>query len=171
MDTVNVAKIIGTILAAALSIAAVVAIIGVAYAQFKKAFRNERVEAINSADTLAEFWHKQADEYKDAMALKDEKYTEQINKLTRELGEVRGELNAAKASNERLEKIFQGRDPEMQEFMRFMIQAVKDQAETHQKIVKVLDDIHNMSKSNHSLLEDESKVKIEGKLVKTPVSK
>lgn len=127
---------------------------------FKKGGREEKDDIITSSEKLTEFFKSQSEGYKIMMEAKDEKwrvelkekdekYRIEVQSLTREVGELKGQLNAEKATNERLEKIFQNRSPEMEEFMKFMVQAVKDQTESHQKIVEVLFDIHKMAKDEH----------------------
>lgn len=132
--------------------------IGFLVYSFKKSTRDESKAVTESADTIADFWKNQANEYKTMMATKDEKYTSQINELTTQVGELRGQLNAEKATNERLEKIFQNRNPEMEEFIRYMVQAVQNINEVHTSMVKVLSDIHAMSTSNHEMLAKELKI-------------
>lgn len=129
---------------------------GYLWSQAKKGSRVEKSEVISSAEGSKVFWKEQSEDYKEMMRVKDEKndatvkeLTIQINALTREVGELRGQLNAEKTQNEKLEKIFQGRSPEMEEFMKFMIQATKDQAESHKKIVEVLEKVHTFAEMEH----------------------
>lgn len=186
----DIAKWVGGSLTA---LAAITALIGVAYAQFRKGSRDESNAVVTSADNISEFWHKQADEYKAMMAVKEEsfqkqfsdsteRYQKQISELTEKVGVLTGKLANSTEYADKLEKIFQGRNPEMEAFMKFMVQssneqgelmrqAVKDATESHTQIITVLKDIHDMSASNHQILDarkdsGKKEVIIEGTLEK-----
>lgn len=122
----------------------------------RKKERDEKTEVVSSADQVSMFWKDQANEYKEMMKIRDEKndgkvkdLTSEVNLLTKEVGELRGQLNAEKTQNERYEKIFQGRSPEQEEFMKFMIQATKDQAESHKGIMEVLNKVYKFAEMEH----------------------
>lgn len=163
MTIIQILQIIGLVIGALAGLAGVAALLGVAWSQFNKGNRTEKNEVVNSADTIADFWKKQADDYKEMMKVKDDKNSTLINELTRKVGELTGQLTAEKAQNERYEKIFQGRNPEMDTFMKFMIQASKDQSESTREIVRVLGEIHSMASSTHEIVDARKlPVKIEG---------
>ncbi len=139
---------------------------------FKKSGREERLAVVDSADNIAEFWKKQAEEYKSMMVLKEEKTSKQINELTREVGELKGQLNSEKAQNERLERIFQNRNPEMESFMKAVVSDIQNHESFHKVMInmlesmtQVLGDIHKTSSSNSAMLNSRGQsVKLEGKL-------
>lgn len=139
--------------------------IGLLFNMFKKKPRDENNEIITSATNQMEFWKKQHEEEKEIGKIKEEKYTtrvdeitkdftSQINLLSREVGELKGQLNAEKAQNERLEKIFQNRDPETQKFMEYMVKAMENQD-------KMLNEIYKLTKS-----EQDRELKVTSTIVK-----
>ena len=60
------------------------------------------------------------------------------------MGELRGQLNAERAQNERLEKIFQNRDPETQKFYELVVRAIESQQVANQEFLKTLNEIHKI---------------------------
>jgi len=99
------------------------------YSQFGKGKREEKDDIVSSADKLTQFWKDQAEGYKAMMAEKDRSNDDKIQKLTREVGELRGQLTEKTTSYEKLEKIFQNRNPEMESFMKTIL-AVAEQSQT-----------------------------------------
>lgn len=94
------------------------------------------------SNKLTAFWKDQADGYKLMIAEKDRTNDDKFQALHKEIGELRGQLNAEQALNERLEKIFQNRNPEMDNFMKSM-------SENMVEVSRVLKEIHTMSKMEH----------------------
>lgn len=119
--------------------------VGFLASRFKKGSTEEKIDVISSADQLTSFWREQVDGYKVVVA----ELTEKIRVLTGEVGELRGQLTAEKKQSEMLEKIFQNRDPETQKFMEHVMQSIKDQAGVNTEIVRILKEIHQMSKEEH----------------------
>jgi ABC-type transporter Mla subunit MlaD len=129
---------------------------GYLISQFKKGSKAENNAVISSADQLAGFWKEQVEGFRDVikdLTAKLEKqkddHTIEMKQILSELGEVKGQLTAERAQNERLEKIFQNRDPETKKFMEIMIQFIKDQAQVNSEIVRVLSEIHNYAQQEH----------------------
>lgn len=118
--------------------------IGYVISSFKKGGRQERSDVISSAETFAKFWQEQAEGYKSMMESKDIKYTDQINALSREVGELKGQLNAETQQKKEYLDILQNRDPETKKFMEFMVQATTTQAAINQEIIETLKEIHKM---------------------------
>lgn len=146
---------------------------------YTKAGRQERKDVTDSADTIADFWKKQAEELKVILQTKDiefnekiqaltKEFNEKIQNLTKELGEITGQLNAEKTQNEKLEKIFQNRNPEMETFMKYMVAASERHDETHKKMIQILTDLHQTSTANHEIFEAEKDkdLKIESTITK-----
>lgn len=177
----NVNDIIKLILAVGGAITLIASGLGVFIYSYRKSGRQERKDVTDSADTISEFWKKQAEELKLILQTKDVEYNAQLTKVTKEFNEkiqeltkqvgiLTGQLTSEKAANDRFEKIFQGRNPEMEAFMKFMIQAAKDSQESHEQIVKVLTDLHKTSTSNHDILDSRTKkVELSGEMKTTPV--
>jgi hypothetical protein len=113
--------------------------------RFSKGSSEEKTDVISSADQLTSFWKEQVDGYKTVVS----ELTEKIRVLTGEIGELRGQLQSEKKQTEMLERIFQNRDPDSQKFMEHVMQSIKDQAGVNTEIVRILKEIHNMSKEEH----------------------
>lgn len=111
--------------------------------------KSDKIEEITFADGAAKFWKDQAEGYKVMMAEKDKSNDEKYIQLTKELAEIRGQLIEKEKQNKEYLAILQDRDPETKEFMKFMIQATKNQTESHKEIVSILREIHTMSKAEH----------------------
>lgn len=107
--------------------------------------QEESRDLISSNDQIKEFYKNQNDDLKKI----NTELSNKIEILTREVGEIRGQLTAEIRQKEEYLKILQNRDPETKKFMEHMIKAVADQAETHREIVRVLGEIHTMSKAEH----------------------
>lgn len=127
-------------------------IIGIAYSQFFKGKSKGEAEILSSSEETKKFWKDQAQDYKTMMEERErvnvaraDALTKQINELTKEVGELKGRLISEQTMRERLEQIFQNRDPETQKFMELMIQSSKDQAEAHKEMIRVLGEIHSMA--------------------------
>lgn len=102
-------------------------------------------------------------------------FKEALDNATKELKDAREENVKLKTINEQLIKvneqylsILQNRNPEMDTFMQTMIQAAKEGAESHKKIVEVLKEMQSMSASNHEILakEQNKDLKIEATVSK-----
>lgn len=93
-------------------------------------------DILASAEQLTQFWKEQAEGYKLMMQEKEEKMQTQIHELTKQVGELRGQLNEKTTQYEKLERIFQSRDPEQVEFRKTMLlvaeQSQKFMADTYQ---------------------------------------
>jgi len=178
MTTMEIAQIAG---GAVISLGIFAGGVGYLMQAYKKSGREERKDVTDSADTISEFWKKQAEELKLILQTKDTEFNAQLAKTTKEFNEkiqdlvkqvgiLTGQLTAEKAANDRFEKIFQGRNPEMEEFMKFMVQSAKESQETHEKIIEVLTDLHKTSSSNHAILDSRKQsVEISGEMKSSPV--
>ncbi len=114
----------------------------VAFAQLKKGNR------VESSD-IVKFYKDKMEEYKEMSDTLRKDYTAKHEQLIKEVAEVRGELNAEKKLREQYEAILKDKNPETENFMKYMVQATKDQSESHREIVRVLSEIHAMSKAEH----------------------
>lgn len=175
MIVTNIFTIIGVVGGGLLTLAAVAALVGVAVSQYRKGSREEKTDVVSSAEKLTNFWKEQSEGYKIMMEEKDKRYQEQINELTKQVGELRGQLNEKVAQAERYEKIFQGRNPEQEAFMKTML-AVAQQSQTFMEaqgkrdemIQLSLQEIASFMKTINQHLEEDKKkeVKLEGVLTK-----
>lgn len=121
---------------------------GYLYSRFiggTKEQKAESVDLIASNDTIKQFYKEQNDDLKEINKALGEK----VEVLTREVGEIRGQLNAETKQKADYLAILQNRNPEMQKFMEIMIQAVKDQtqvninfAENQKEMINILSEIH-----------------------------
>lgn len=116
--------------------------IGYLYHVIVKNTRDEKSAVMNSAETLAKFWENQAEGYKTAIAEKDKLNAQKFEQLNKEMGELRGQLNAESALKKEYLAILQNRDPQMQEFIKAMMQSATDQSKINTEIVRVLGEIH-----------------------------
>lgn len=149
--------IIEFVLGTILSLGVLTGGIGYLVSQYKKGGKLQEEEVVSSADKLTQFWKDQADGYKEMMETKDKTNSEQINSLSTQVGELRGQLTAALNQNEELKKIFQGRSPEMEQFMKSMVQANTDQMENQKKMTIALDKILGTVLESNKLLKEEAK--------------
>lgn len=124
--------------------------IGYLISQFKTGTRQANNDIVSSSNEIITFYKTENDNLKIIMTEKDKSNDEKFRQLTAEIGELRGQLNSEKANNERLEKIFQNRDPDTQKFQESMIQFVNDQSAVHVKIVQVLSEIHSLAIDEHN---------------------
>lgn len=92
--------------------------LGYLISSYKKGTRAENSEVVSSAENLTNFWKEQADGYKVMMAEKDASWNDRFEKMSREMGELQGQLIAEKKQTERLEAIFKDRNPETEQFMK-----------------------------------------------------
>ncbi len=123
-----------------------------------KEAKAESTDLISDSEKIKNFYKEQNEELK----VINKTLGDKVEALTREVGEIRGQLNAETKQKADILAILQGRDPETKKFMEFMVQAVKDQTESHQKIVDVLSEIHKMAKDEH-----ERDFKVEATVTKT----
>ncbi len=123
--------------------------IGYLISTFRKGSAEQKSDVISSSEQLSSFWKEQADGYKLMMAEKDRVYTDKLEKLTVEVGQIRGQLIEKEKQSAIYLEILQNRDPETKKFMELMIQAVKDQAESHSGIMKTLSEVHTMASMQH----------------------
>ncbi len=119
--------------------------IGFLFSKFQKGNKEDKADALTSADQLTNFWKEQVEGFK--LIIADQ--TEKIRILTGEVGELRGQLVAEKKQNEMAREILQNRDPETKRFMEHMVQSIKDHSETHKEIIRILGEIHSMSIAEH----------------------
>lgn len=118
--------------------------IGYLVNSFRSGSKQEKGDVISSAEQLSQFWKDQAEGYKVMMEAKDIKNAEQINKLTGEVGELKGQLNAETAQKKEYLAILQNRDPETKKFMEFMIEATTTQTAINKETISILKEIHQM---------------------------
>lgn len=129
---------------------------GYLISQFKSGSSEQKKDVLSSASEATNFWKEQADSFKamavqekEAAAIKDKDWNIKFTELSREVGEIKGQLFEKEKQAQQYLEILQNRDPEMKQFMQYMVQSVKDQTESQQKIVEVLNDIHVMTKAEH----------------------
>jgi len=117
--------------------------VGLAINAFRKRPRDEKNEVVNSANTIMEFWKNQAEQYKLIIDEKDRTHNEKITDLTRQVGELRGQLNAETSQKKEYLAILQNRDPETKKFMEHMVNATENQDKILAEIFKMVKDEHD----------------------------
>lgn len=134
--------------------------IGLLVQMFRKKPRDEKNEVLNSANTIMDFWKNQAEQYKVISDEKDKTYNEKITSLTkqftdqiailsREVGELKGQLTSETAQKKEYLAILQNRDPETKKFMEFMLKAQENHDEAHKEMMRILGEIHTYAKEEH----------------------
>lgn len=156
MDFTLYFKILLSIAAALGSAGLLIGGTGYVISIFKKGSKQKDSDVLSSADQLSSFWKEQVEGFKTIIAELTSKLEKQkddhnieMKKLIDELGQVKGQLNAeTKAKSEYLD-ILQNRDPETKKFMEYMIKAVENQSSINAEIVRVLGEIHSMTKAEN----------------------
>lgn len=123
--------------------------LGYFISSFRKGSTQEKDSLISSSEQLNQFYKDQAEGYKIMMETKDTKNAESINDLSRQVGELRGQLNAETQQKKEYLEILQNRDPETKKFMEFMIASVTSQSAINQEIVKMIKEIYQMITDEH----------------------
>ncbi len=136
--------------------------IGYLVSSFKKGSKKEKDDVISSAETLTKFWQEQAEGYKLMNSQREAEWNDKFQAMSREIGELRGELNAESKQKKEYLDILQNRDPESKKFMEMMINAAEKQSEVNKEVVRVLGEIHAMTKEEH-----DREVHIEATVTKT----
>lgn len=120
---------------------------GVGYlaSSFKKGSTQKDHEIISNAEQITKFYKDQAETYKNMLADKETAWNEEkkewnvkFNELTKEVGTINGKLAEKEKQAEQYLAILQNRDPETKEFNKFVIQAVKDSSQMHERMMEVL---------------------------------
>lgn len=125
--------------------------------KYSKGRKDTKNEEVSSADTLKDFWKKQADDYKQALDEERRNNKAEIEKITsgfhiqfqdlkERFGVLKGQYEAEKTQREKAEEILKGRDPETKQFMETMLKATKDHDESHKKITEALNSLLSMAK-------------------------
>lgn len=141
--------------------------LGFLLSRFSKGKKEERQDIVQSSEQLTQFWKDQADGFKEMLETKTTELNAKINDLSREVGELRGQLNAEKKANEKLEMIFQNRDPQTQEFMKLLTasavkadefrlnyeQDEKKKLSMWAEIASTLKEIHKLTLENNQILD------------------
>ncbi len=132
---------------------------GALRASFRKGAKEEKQEVMGSSQEIINFWKGQAENLQTILDRKEQDWNEKFQGLTREMGELRGQLNAERAQNDRLEKIFQNRDPETQKFMELVMKAIENQQMANQEFLKTLKEIHELvAQENNREMKVEAKI-------------
>lgn len=135
--------------------------IGYFVQSFRKGSRSEKSEVVSSSQEIINFWKSNSENLQIILDRKETEWNGKFQALTKELGELKGQLNAEKAQNDRLEKIFQNRNPESDDFMKFMVEAARQQQAVNQDILRILQEIHSLSIEEHN-----REMKVETKISK-----
>lgn len=110
-----------------------------------KEVKNESVDLIRDNDAIKQFYKEQNDDLKEINKVLGLK----VESLIREVGELKGQLNAEMAQRKEYQLILENRDPETKKFMDHMVQSIRDHSETHKEIIRVLSEIHAMTKAEY----------------------
>lgn len=103
----------------------------------------------NGGSTLTAFYKEQAEGYKVMMSEKDKSNDDKFQKMTAEIGEIRGQLIEKEKQNKEYLDIINNRDPGTQKFQELLTKACTDQTEVNREVVKVLKEIHELALQEH----------------------
>lgn len=125
--------------------------LGYLISQFREGGAKQKADVVSSADQLSSFWKEQADGYKamaqqekEAATIKEKEWNTKFNELSREVGEIKGQLVEKEKQAAQYLEILQNRDPETKRFMELVIGAIDGQSVVNKEIVRVLSEIHSM---------------------------
>lgn len=122
---------------------------GYLLSKFKDGTKESQAEGrdiISSNEQIKQFFKDQNEDYKTIIKEQGSK----IELLTREVGEIRGQLTAESKIKEQYLAILQNRDPETKQFMEIMLKFVETQTETNKNIVKALQGINDTNAAEHN---------------------
>lgn len=137
--------------------------VGYLIKSFKKGTKEEKGEIISTSEQVVNFWKSQAENLQLMLERKEKDWNEKFQGMSREMGELRGQLTAEKVQNDRLEKIFQNRNPEQEKFMELVVTAINNQNTVNAEVVRILGDIHGMAVEEHN-----RETKVETVITRTP---
>ncbi len=146
--TNNTLQIILTVMGILTSLGLLAGGIGYLYSKLKSGAKEARAEStdlVTSNDQIKQFYKEQNEDLKNINKVLSDK----VETLTREVGEIRGQLNAETRQKEEYLLILKDKNPETKQFMEYMVQAVKDQTTVNTEIVRILGEIHAMAKAEH----------------------
>lgn len=103
----------------------------------------------SGSSSLSSFYKEQAEGYKVMMSEKDASNDAKFQKMTAEIGEIRGQLIEKEKQNKEYLDIINNRDPGTQKFQEFITQACLDQGEVNKQIINVLKEIHELAVAEH----------------------
>lgn len=105
---------------------------------------------------LIKFYKEEASGYKEMAEAIRKEYSDKFEKITREMGELKGQYTAEKEAREKWEAIAKDKNPEMTEFMKIMLKSCEDQGKAgveqgkiNVEILLLLKDIHKMQQQEH----------------------
>lgn len=117
---------------------------------FKKGEKKDKADVINTSQEVINFWKSQAENFQTILSSKEKDWNQKFSDMSKELGQIQGQLASEKAQTERLEKIFQNRNPEQETFMKAVMLSIENQGNVNVEIVKLLGDIHKLAVDEHN---------------------
>lgn len=118
----------------------------------EKEQKKESTDLLSTSDQIKEIFRGQNEDLK----IINKSLSDKIEVLTREVGEIRGQLNAETKTKEEYLAILQGKDKESKQFMEIMMTFVNKQTEnnlkqndTNLKIMEILNTIDARTKDEH----------------------
>lgn len=138
----DIIQIVGTSI---VSLGIVAAGLGYLLSMYRKGNKQENVEVVNTANQLTDFWKDQIQGFKEMAREQDTK----IQLLSNEVNLLKGQLMEKDKQIDTYLKILQNRNPEMERFMKDIIQFSIDHETTHKEIIRILGEIHSYAKVEH----------------------
>jgi siroheme synthase (precorrin-2 oxidase/ferrochelatase) len=142
---VNIVEVLGGLTAIGLCIGGV----GYLISMFKKQSKMTVTDMASSSTEIITFYKSENENLKIMMKAKDESNDEKFTALSKEIGEIRGQLIEKEKQNKQYLEILQNRDPETLQFQTAMIDFATSQSKINEGIVNTLRDIHEMTKAEH----------------------
>lgn len=103
----------------------------------------------SGGSNLTAFYKEQAEGYKIMMSEKDKSNDDKFQKMTAEIGEIRGQLIEKEKQNKEYLDIINNRDPGTQKFQELLTKACTDQTDINKQVVSILKEIHDLAVLEH----------------------
>lgn len=113
-------------------------------------FRSGSRKATTDSREIIEFYKLENQTLKEIASSKDKSNDAKFLELSKELAELKGQLKSEKEQNDRLEKIFQNRDPEIDNFRKVLLEASVEQAKINKEVLRILKEIYSMAIAEHN---------------------
>jgi hypothetical protein len=116
---------------------------------FISLFKSGSRKMMSDQNEYVVFYKTENQNLKDIIKEKDASNDAKFQAMSKEIGEIRGQLIEKEKQNKAYLEILQNRDPDTLKFQELMTKACIDQGSVNTEIVKILKDIHQMAVIEH----------------------